>query len=277
MTSRQLMVAGTGFALFVAVGATVARGTPREPLKVCADPNNLPFSNDKGEGFENHIASLLARDLGRRVEYTWWAQRRGFFRNTVNASECDLVIGVPTSLEMVRRTKPYYRSTYVFVTRRDRHLPIHSLDDTTLLRRLKIGVPMVGDDYTPTPPAAALIKRGLAANLVSFSIYGDYSKPNPPAEIIDAVRTGKVDAAVAWGPLAGYFGRDADSTLVITPVTPQIDLPYQPMAFDISMGVRRADSVFAMHLDSLIEERRPQIDSILSQYGVPRVDMGRTP
>jgi mxaJ protein len=277
MTSRQLMVAGTGLALFAAVGATVVRGMPRDSLKVCADPNNLPFSNDKGEGFENQIASLLARDLGRRVEYTWWAQRRGFFRNTVNASECDLVIGVPTSLEMVRRTKPYYRSTYVFVTRRDRHLPIHSLDDTTLLRRLKIGVPMVGDDYTPTPPAAALIKRGLASNLVSFSIYGDYSKPNPPAALIDAVRDGKVDVAVAWGPLAGYFGRDADSTLVITPVSPQIDLPYQPMAFDISMGVRRADSVFAMHLDSLIDERRPQIDSILDHYGVPRVDARRTP
>jgi mxaJ protein len=272
MTARQLMIGGTTLALFAAVGATVVSGAPRDPLRVCADPNNLPFSNEKGEGFENHIASMLASDLGRRIEYTWWAQRRGFFRNTVNAGECDLVIGVPASLEMVRRTKPYYRSSYVFVTRRDRHLPIRSLDDTVLLRHLRIGVPMVGDDYTPTPPAAALIKRGLASHLVSFSLYGDYAKPNPPAEMIDAVRDGRVDVAIAWGPLAGYFGRDTDSTLVITPVSPQIDLPYQPMAFDISMGVRRADSVFAMHLDSLIDERRPQIDSILAQYGVPRVD-----
>jgi mxaJ protein len=106
----------------------------------------------------------------------------------------------------------------------------------------------------------------------AYSVFGDYHLPDPPVALMDALARGDVDVAIAWGPLAGYFGRDTDSTLVITPVSPQIDLPYQPMAFDISMGVRRADSVFAMHLDSLIDERRPQIDSILAQYGVPRVD-----
>jgi mxaJ protein len=268
MTGRSALI-GTGLlAAAVAVcGAALARGDDRQPLRVCADPNNMPFSNQQGEGFENKLATLVGRELGRPVEYTWWAQRRGFFRSTLNARLCDIVMGVPTSIEMVRRTKPYYRSSYVFVTRRDRRLNITSLDDT-LLRSLKIGVSMVGDDYASTPPAAAMIKRGLAGNLVSYSVYGDYSKPNPPARIVDAVRSGEIDVAMAWGPLAGYFARQGG--LVVTPVTPQIDLPFLPMTFDIGLGVRREDSTFAIQLDSIIDRRRASIDSLLASYGVPR-------
>ena len=240
-------------------------------LRVCADPTNLPYSNKDQQGFENQLASLVAQELGRRVEYTWWAQRRGFFRNTLNGGLCDIVLGVPTSIEMVRRTKPYYRSTYVFVTQRRRNLRIESLDDP-ILRRLKIGVSLVGDDYASTPPAAAMIKRGLAGNLVSFSVYGNYATPNPPARLIDAVRSGQVDVAMAWGPLAGYFARDGDSSLVVTPVTPEIDLPFLPMTFDIAMGVRRDDSLFAAKLDTIIDRRRGSIDSLLARYGVPRLD-----
>jgi mxaJ protein len=253
----------------IAVAAT--SGSSRKALRVCADPNNLPFSNQQKEGFENHLASLIGAELKEPVEYTWWAQRRGFFRSTVNAGVCDLVIGVPSSLEMVRRTKPYYRSGYVFVTRRDRKLRIMSLDDS-VLRRLRIGVPMIGDDYAATPPAAALIARGMSKNIVSFSVYGDYATPNPPARLIDAVRDGTVDVAIAWGPLAGYFARAPDSTLAIAPVVPQIDLPFLPLAFDISMGVRRGDSLFAMQLDRILERRRESIDSLLASYGVPRLD-----
>ena len=243
---------------------------PVDPLRVCADPNNLPYSNRRKEGFENELAKLVGKELERPVRYTWWAQRRGFLRSTLKDSLCDVVMGVPSSLEMVRRTKPYYRSTYVFVTRADRGLTLRSLDDTTL-RHLKIGVSMVGDDYASTPPAAAMIKRGLARNLVPYSVYGDYAKPNPPARLIDAVRAREVDVAMAWGPLAGYFARGGDS-LVVTPVTPQIDLPFLPMTFDIAMGVRPSDSLFAAQLDTIIDRRRGSIDSLLARYGVPRLD-----
>jgi mxaJ protein len=268
---RVIWIAASGLAV-AAVGATLANAAMTPSLRVCADPNNLPYSNQRGEGFENALASLVGKELGRRVEYTWWAQRRGFFRNTLNAGDCDIVLGVPSSIEMVRRTKPYYRSSYVFVTQRRRNLRIASLDDS-VLRTLKIGVPMIGDDYASTPPAAAMIKRGLAGNLVSFSVYGDYAQPNPPARLIDAVRAGDVDVAMAWGPLAGYFARDGDSSLVITPVTPQIDLPFLPMTFDIAMGVRHDDSLFAAQLDSVIDRRRGSIDSLLARYGVPRLDV----
>lgn len=274
--SRRVLAIGISATLCIGLlGATIARVSSGAPLRVCADPNNLPFSNRQGEGFENKLASLIGQELGRRVEYVWWAQRRGFFRSTINANLCDVVMGVPTSIEMVRRTKPYYRSSYVFVTRRDRGLDIRSLDDT-VLRSLKIGVSMVGDDYAATPPAAAMIKRGLARNLVSFSVYGDYSKPNPPSRVVDAVRRGDVDVAMVWGPLGGYFARDGDSSLVVTPVSPQIDLPFLPMTFDIGMGVRREDSTFAAQLDSVIDRRRGSIDSLLARYAVPRLD-GRKP
>jgi mxaJ protein len=254
-----------------AAGASMRIPDAKTPLRVCADPNNLPYSNAKEEGFENELAELVGKELGRPVHYTWWAQRRGFLRSTLKDSLCDVVMGVPSAVEMVRRTKPYYRSTYVFVTRKDRGLNLRSLDDSAL-RDLKIGVSMVGDDYASTPPAAAMIKRGMAKNLVSYSIYGDYGKPNPPARLIEAVRTGEVDVAMAWGPLAGYFARDGDSSLVITPVTPQIDLPFLPMTFDIAMGVRQSDSLFAARLDTIIDRRRGSIDSLLARYGVPRLD-----
>jgi mxaJ protein len=245
---------------------------PSRVLRVCADPNNMPFSNANQEGFENELADLLARELGARVEYTWWAQRRGFLRNTVNAGTCDIVLGVPSSMEMVRRTRPYYRSSYTFVTRADRPLDIRSLDDS-VLRSLRIGVPVVGDDYAATPPAAALIKRGLAANLVGVSVYGNYAEPTPPARLIDAVRDGRVDVAIAWGPLAGFFARGSRPPLRVVPVSPQVDLPYMPLAFDIAMGVRRDDSLFALRLDSIIVRRRSSIDSLLARYGVPRLDL----
>src|SRR4051812_31401093 len=180
-----LAVGGIVLAIGLLMVAATSSHAFDPALRVCADPNNLPFSNRAGEGFENHLASLVGKELHQRVEYTWWAQRRGFFRNTLNAGICDVVLGVPASIDMVRRTRPYYRSGYVFVTRRDRGLRIRSLDDSTL-RRLRIGVPMVGDDYATTPPAEALIRRGLAKNLVSYSVFGEYEKPNPPARLIDA-------------------------------------------------------------------------------------------
>jgi mxaJ protein len=240
-------------------------------LRVCADPNNLPFSNARQEGFENKIAEIVAHDMNAKVRYTWWAQRRGFVRNTLNAHECDLLIGVPSAFERASTTIPYYRSTYVFVTRRDQHIRISSFDDA-VLRKLRIGVQMIGDDFTNTPPAHALSKRNIIQNVRGYSVYGDYRQPNPPARIIDALVKGDVDVAIAWGPLAGYFAKQAPVALEITPVSPQIDLPYLPFVFDISMGVRRGEPALRDQLNSIITRRKHEIDSILYQYGVPRVN-----
>jgi mxaJ protein len=241
-------------------------------LRVCADPNNLPFSNEAGEGFENKLAELLATDRGARLEYTWWAQRRGFVRNTLQAGACDVVMGVPSGFELVRTSRPYYRSTYVFATRRDRVSRLGSFDDSRL-RDLKIGVQMIGDDFSNTPPAHALARRGLH-NVVGFPVYGDYSHPAPLASIVTAVDRGEVDAAVVWGPAAGYFARTSRHPIELAPVSPQADSPSLPFVFDISMGVRRSDAVFQQELDAFIDRRRADIDRILEAYGVPRAEGG---
>ena len=245
---------------------------PAGVLRVCADPNNLPFSNEKREGFENKIADLLGRDLGDRVEYTWWAQRRGFFRNTLKAGACDLVMGVPAGFEMASTTAPYYRSTYVFVSRKDRKLDVTSFDDARL-RNLKVGVQMVGDDFSNSPPAHALTNRGIITNVKGFSVYGDYAQPNPPARIVDAVERGDIDIAVVWGPLAGYFAKRSRVPLQITPVSPQMDRSYLPFVFDIAMGVRRGDNDLRDQIEQVLEKRRAEINRILGEYGVPRVDV----
>src|SRR4051812_16504115 len=247
-----------------------AEARPARELKVCADPNNLLFFNAHGEGFENRIAELVARDLDARVRYTWWAQRRGFFRSTLKAGTCDVVIGMPTTLELAAATRPYYRSTYVFLTRRDRGLDVRSFDDPRL-KTLKIGVQLLGDDGFNTPPVHALARRGVIGNLKGYTVYRDYSRPNPPAAIVDAVDRGEVDLAIVWGPLAGYFAKRAKAPLRIVPVTPQIDPPFLPFVFDISMGTRRGDTL-GTRLNDVIVRRRAEIDRILDDYGVPRAE-----
>lgn len=248
-----------------------AQESPTRVLRVCADPNNLPFSNRAQQGFENQIANLLARDMHARVEYTWWAQRRGFLRNTLKAHSCDVVIGLPTAIDMAATTRPYYRSTYVFVSRKDRNLNIESLDDP-ILKTLRIGVQIIGDDGANAPPAHALAARGIIENVRGYTVYGDYREPNPPARIVDAVALGELDVAIVWGPLAGYFAKHEPVALSITPVTPEIDLPFLPFVYDIAMGVRREDVALRNELDAILERRQPEIDRILATYGVPRVD-----
>jgi mxaJ protein len=245
-------------------------------LRVCADPNNLPFSNDRHEGFENKLADLVAGEMRATVQYEWWAQRRGFFRNTLKAGKCDVVMGVPTSFEMTLTTRPYYRSTYVFVTKRRSSIRVRTFDDP-VLRRTRVGVQLVGDDYANAPPAHALTKRGIVQNVRGYTLYGDYREPNPPARIVDAVAQGEVDVAVVWGPLAGYFATREPVPLRLVPVSPQIDLPFLPFVFDISMGVRREDKALRDEIDAILVRRRASIDSILTQYGVPRVDVPVSP
>ncbi len=235
------------------------------PLRVCADPNNLPFSSSQGKGFEKALAQMLAKDLGRPVSYTWWPQRRGFIRNTLRAGECDVVMGVPSDYEMVLPTAPYYRSTYVFVTRRDRGLRIRSLDDPQL-RHLKIGI------FANVPPAHALAIRDLQDNIRGYSIYGDYTRPDPPRALIDAVAHGEVDVAIAWGPLAGYFAEREPVALVLTPIPTPAGQPTWPMIYAISMGVRRSDSHLKAVLDAELARRRPEIERLLASFGVPLVE-----
>jgi mxaJ protein len=266
--SFAFLKAARSAALLTLVFLTPAAATPK--LRVCSDPNNLPFSNEARQGFENRIAELLAHDRGATVEYTWWAQRRGFIRNTINAGACDVVMGVPTGMDMLLRSAPYYRSSYVFVSRRDRHLAVRSFDDPAL-RTLRVGVQLIGDDGATTPPGHALARRGIVDNVRGFPVYGDYRTDSPPADIIRAVAAGDVDVAVAWGPMAGYWAKRSTVPLTLTPVTPQIELPFMPFVFDIAIGVRRGDSTLRASIDSSLVRHRADIAAILDAYGVPRV------
>jgi mxaJ protein len=246
---------------------------PRSPappatLRGCADPNNLPFSNEREEGFENRIARLVAAELGAKVEYTWWAQRRGFVRSTLRAGKCDLIPGVPAGFDPVATTAPYYRSTYVFVSRRALEPAIASFDDPRL-RQLKLGVHLIGDDYANPPPVSALARRGIIRNVRGYSIYGDYRDPNPPARLVDAVARGEVDVAVVWGPLGGYFAGRAPTQLRVTPVREPDDGGGVPFAFAIAMGLRAADTALARRVGAVLVRRRAEIHRILEGYGVP--------
>jgi mxaJ protein len=244
--------------------------TEQHVLRVCADPNNLPFSNERGEGFENKLAELIAHDLDAKLEYTWWAERRGFVRNTLKAGACDLLMGLPNGSELALTTDPYYRSTYVFVTRKSRNLDLQSFDDPRL-HDLKIGVQMIGNEFTNTPPAHALTNRHIVGNVQGFMIYGDYTTANPQAPIIDAVARGQIDTAIVWGPLAGYFAKRSRVPLTIAPVSPQIDKPFLPFVYDISLAVRRGEQQFHDQLDEILDRRKPEIERLLDDYGVPRV------
>ena len=263
--------------VLVAATASVFRARRARPtrsvLRVCADPNNLPFSNDRGQGFENEIAVLVARDLREDLRYTWWAQRRGFVRNTLAAGECDVLIGAPARYERVLATAPYYRSSYVFVSRRDRGLGLRTFDDPRL-HHLRIGVQLIGDDYANSPPAHALTRRGIVENVSGYTVYGDYAQPNPPARIVEAAARGDVDVAIVWGPLAGYFAQRSPVPLDVVPVSPALDPPALPFTFEIAMGVRRGDVVLRARLDDVLRRRRREIDAILGAYGVPRLDGG---
>lgn len=237
-------------------------------FRVCADPNNLPFSNSERAGFENVIADLFARQLNQPVSYTWWAQRRGFIRNTLKAGDCDVVMGVPTRLDLVETTRPYYRSSYVFVSRSDRHFDIASITDPRL-RSLKIGVQLIGDDGFNTPPGHALADQGIIDNVVGYTVYGDYRRPNPPARILEAVENGGIDIAAVWGPLAGYFARHSPIALKVVPITGAEHFAPLLFQFDIAIGVRKGDDERRETMDRLIARNEQQIARILDEYGVP--------
>ena len=243
-------------------------------LRVCADPNNLPYSNQSEEGFENELAHMVARELDARVEYTWWAQRRGYVRNTLRSESCDVLMGMPASMELAMATRPYYRSSYVFVMRDGDGAMPASLDDPILRERI-VGVQIIGDDYSNAPPAHALANRGIVQNVRGYSVYGDYTEANPPSRVMRALANGEIDIAIVWGPLAGYFADKQRVPLRMAAVSPQVDLPFLPMVFDMSMGVRREDGLLRDELDEVILRLQPEIDHLLDRYGIPRFMNGR--
>jgi mxaJ protein len=263
-------LAALGLAFFFSGSA--APRPAASALRVCADPNNLPYSDAKREGFEDRLAALVARDLGRTVRYTWWAQRRGFVRNTLKAGKCDVIMGIATGVGPVLTTKPYYRSSYAFVSRQSAPA-IRSFDDPRL-HTLRVGVQIIGDDFANTPPATALTRRGIIRNVHGYTVFGDYREPNPPSRIVRAVADGEVDVAIVWGPLAGYFARRSSVPLRVVPVSPQSDGRSLPFAFNIAMGVRHEDAAFRDTLDQVLVRHRREIDRLLADYGVPRVDAG---
>jgi mxaJ protein len=256
-----------GTVLLLVVGLAPVHAAP--PFRVCADPNNMPFSNARGEGFENRIAELAARELGRPLAYYWLPQRRGFVRNTVTAGHCDVMIGVPVQYRLLRPTRPYYRSSYAFVSRRDRRLRLQSFDDDRL-KTLTIGIQLTGDDYNNPPAAQALAIRHLADRVRGFPVYGDYSRADPQRDIVDAVADRRVDVAVVWGPLAGYYGRREPVPMDVVPIAEsRNDDPALALAFDIAMGIRRDDPALHDALDAIIVRRHHEIRRILTSFGVP--------
>jgi mxaJ protein len=257
-------------ALAVAVVAATPAPGSRGALRVCADPNNLPFSNRAGEGFENRIAERLAGAMGVELRYTWWPQRRGFLRNTLAAGRCDVVMGITRAVEGVAPTRPYYRSSYVFATGPGRP-PVASFDDPAL-RRLRVGVALVGDDGVNPPPEQALARRGIIDNVVGFTVFGDYARPDPALDPLRALARGDVDVVAVWGPLAGYFGHRERLALTLTPVSPAHDAGV-PFVFEIAAGVRPgpADAELRRRLDRALFQQRASIDRILDEYGIPRI------
>lgn len=285
-----LCVAATGAAATTAPGVTAAPSAPapatpaaaprngraRPVLTVCADPNNMPFSNRTGDGFENRITQLIAHDLDLRIRYVWWAQRRAYVRNTLKEAMCDLWPGIAQGVDNVVTTQPYYRSTYVFVTRASAGLSGLTLDDPRL-HSLSIGVQMIGNDAMNTPPAHAIASRGVIRNVRGFMVYGDYGRPNPPARIVEAVASGAVDVAMVWGPLAGYFASHSSVPLRLEPVTPALDQGIWPMTYDIAMGVRRNEPRLRQQVEHILTSRKPQIEAILREFGVPELPIDSKP
>jgi mxaJ protein len=232
-----------------------------KPLRICADPDNLPFSDRAGRGFDNRIAALVARDLGRKPVFIAARSRRGFLREQFNKNACDMLTGVPLGMRGVATTRPYYRSTYVFVTPAGEHLQIASFSDPHLNGR-RIGLQILEEDFSP--PSLPLIRNGHAGQLVGFESFGTGGQ-----DIIRAVADGRVGVAVVWGPVAGYFAARQFSLLSLTPVSPAVDSSGVPLAYSIALAVHRNDTALLTELNASLTRLEPQIQKILAAYHVP--------
>jgi mxaJ protein len=235
-------------------------------IRVCADPDNMPLSNQKGEGFEQKIAELIAKEWNAKVEYAWWPVRRGFFARALNGRYCDLAVEAPPALDIASVTKPYFRSGYVFVTRKDSGLDIKSLADPRL-KKLRIGVNLLNSDAENTPPAMALSKYGVVGNLKGYSTF--YTSTERPEDIVNDVAKKDIDVAIVWGPLAGYFAKQSAVPLSLQPLAERDSLSDLPFRFDIGMAVRRKDRALRDSLQTVLDRKGPEIQAILKEYGVP--------
>jgi mxaJ protein len=253
------------FALLLA--APLAAAAETRALRVCADPDNLPFSDRAEAGFENRIARLVADALQATLAYEWQPQRRGFVRRTVGAGLCDVVIGVPTGFERLLTTRPYYRSAYAFV-QPSSAARLESFDDPRL-PSLRIGLQLIGNDLAATPPGHALARHGALEHVVGYTVYGDGSAFE---RMTGDLAAGRLDALVLWGPQAGYFASRSDGRYRVALARPPEDVA-QPFDFAISMGVRRGDRALQQDLDRVIAQREPEIAAILDAYGVPRLPL----
>ena len=235
-------------------------------LRVCADPSNMPFTDESGEGFENRLAEFVARETGRKsVAYTWFPMVMGFVRNTLSANRCDIIMGYPQGDELVQNTNAYYRSSYVLIYRKGAGLDgVQSLDDPRLAGR-RIGV------VQGTPPGSPMAKAGLMKTAKIYPLMVDTRLAPSMAEVmIEELGKGVIDAAVPWGPMAGYYAKKSGLDLAVIPLAK--DTSGSRMAFRITMGVRPSDQEWKRTLNTLIKEKQQEINKILRDYGVPLLD-----
>jgi quinoprotein dehydrogenase-associated probable ABC transporter substrate-binding protein len=243
------------------LGASVELVDPKV-FRICADPSNLPFSDEKGEGFENKIAALFAAKLNEPESYTYFPQVIGFVRNTLNALRCDVIMGVAVGDTLVQTTNPYYRTTYALVFKPGTGLDgIESLEDPRLKDK-HIGV------VAGTPPATILTQDGLMAHAKPYPLTVDTRVSHPGRSMADDIAHGEIDAGVLWGPMAGYYAKQETPHLSVVPLLRE----HERMDFRIAMGVRRSDQDWKRKLNRLISENQPEIDKILADYGVPLLD-----
>lgn len=249
-------------ALLCALSGRASADAPKQ-LRVCGDPNNLPFSNEKLEGVENKIAEVIAKDLGMTVAYTWWPHQRGLVKRVLNTGRCDVMLGIPKGYDPVLWTKPYYRTGYVMAYRKDRKLKLRSLDDPAL-KTLKIGV------QVNTPPHDALGQRGIADNVVGYQLMFDsnFHAEEYPGKVVEDLIAGTIDVAMVWGPIAGYFVKKKAAPLEIVVLDDHSDGATR-FAFDISMGVRKSDKELKARLEESLARRHDDITHILEDFGVP--------
>ncbi|MGH6762054.1 MAG: substrate-binding domain-containing protein [Phyllobacterium sp.] len=239
-------------------------------LRVCADPSNMPFSDQGGEGFENKLAQLVAEKTGRKsVVYTWYPMATGFVRNTLRANLCDIIMGYAQGDELVQNTNAYYRSTYVMVYRKDSGLDgLAALDDKRL-GDTKIGI------VAGTPPAANLASAGLMRNVRPYPLMVDTRLAPSMAEVmLKELVGGAIDVAILWGPMAGFYAQQIDPELVVVPLVKEKS---GHMAYRITMGVRPSDQEWKRELNRVIRENQPEINKILLGYHVPLIDESNNP
>ncbi len=234
-------------------------------LRVCADPNNLPFSNEKGEGFENKIAEYLAQKLGKELAYSFYPGATGFVRNTLNAHLCDVILGMPQGNDLVQPTNPYYRTTYAIVTRAGSDLDgMTALDDPRLKEKPhRIGL------VANTPPGNILARNGLMGSVKPYPLMVDTRVESSSAAMIHDLETGDIDVALLWGPIAGFYAKKSSAKLNVAPLA---ETPGTRMAFRIAFGVRHSDQNWKRDLNAFIAQNKGALEKILSDYGVPLLD-----